>query len=163
MNHKRRIHDAIVGAVVTVGVALGLSACATPMVWDKGGATQQDYNKDSYECEKDARQSGYFGGGIVGAINMQEFFKQCMVAHGWTLRQQSGDSNPSSRPAAATNTTNTDAFANIRNAEDIQKSLDSWRQYLDSGVAKGKLTQEEADRMYREREEFLMKRLNKSR
>src|SRR2546428_9726001 len=71
---------------------LGLSACA-PMVWDKRGATQQDYNKDSYECEKDARQSGCFGGGVVGSMNMKAFFKQCMVAHGWTLRQESTESS----------------------------------------------------------------------
>jgi hypothetical protein len=58
------------------------------MVWDKEGATQQDYNQDHYACEKDARQSGYFGTGIVGAVNMRNFFQECMVAHGWTLRGQ---------------------------------------------------------------------------
>jgi len=62
-----------------------LSACAPTMTWNKEGATQQDYNKDHYTCEKDARQSGYYGSGIVGAININNFFKECMVAHGWTL------------------------------------------------------------------------------
>jgi hypothetical protein len=71
---------------ITVVVGLLPRACA-PMIWDKVGATQDDYNKDSYECEKDARQSGYFGGGITGEINMRDFFKKCMVAHGYTLRQ----------------------------------------------------------------------------
>jgi len=73
------------------GLAIALSAtvlagCAGPMVWDKSGATQSDYSQDSYQCEKDARQSGYFGGGIAGAINLRDFFKRCMAAHGWTLR-----------------------------------------------------------------------------
>jgi hypothetical protein len=56
------------------------------MVWDKPGASQADFNKDQYTCEKDARQSGYFGGGLAGAINMQEFFKKSMVANGYSLR-----------------------------------------------------------------------------
>jgi len=30
------------------------------------------------------RQGGYFGGGIVGQLNAQDFFDRCMVAKGWT-------------------------------------------------------------------------------
>jgi hypothetical protein len=71
---------------MTVVVGLLPGACA-PMIWDKSGATQDDYNKDSYECEKDAPQSGYFGSGIVGGLNMRHFFQEWMVAHGYTLRQ----------------------------------------------------------------------------
>ena len=67
-------------------------AC-TPMVWDKRGATTQDYNKDSYECEKDSRQSGYFGGGFSGAINMQAFFDKCMIAHGWNKKPANNGSS----------------------------------------------------------------------
>jgi hypothetical protein len=65
--------------------AAALAGCA-PMVWDKAGVTQDDYNQDSYQCERDTRQSGYFGGGVVGAMNQRDFFKRCMVAHGYTLR-----------------------------------------------------------------------------
>lgn len=64
-----------------------LSSCAPP-VWTKPGASQQDYATDSYQCEKDARQSGYFGGGIVGAANMVDFQQRCMVAHGWRKLDQ---------------------------------------------------------------------------
>jgi hypothetical protein len=73
-----------------------LSACGAPKVWVKSGATQQDYATDSYACEKDARQSMYFGGGLVGALNMQDFAGRCMVAHGWYLSSQGGtaQSNP---------------------------------------------------------------------
>ena len=70
-------------------LTLGLSACAAPKVWNKAGATQQDYATDSYMCEKDSRQSGYFGGGVIGALNMQDFDNRCMVAHGWYLSNQS--------------------------------------------------------------------------
>lgn len=64
-----------------------VGGCATPMIFDKASGTQAEYNKDSYECERDARQSGYFGGGIFGSMNMKEFFKSCMVARGYTLRE----------------------------------------------------------------------------
>lgn len=62
--------------------------CVTPeiLIWDKPGATQSDYDKDSYECEKDVRQSGYYGGGIAGYKKLREFFKKCMISKGWTLR-----------------------------------------------------------------------------
>jgi hypothetical protein len=56
-------------------------------IWDKPGATHTDYDQDSYACEKDTRQSGYFGGGIIGGLNAREFFKRCMAAHGYELRQ----------------------------------------------------------------------------
>ena len=62
---------------------LMLTACTTTMVWDKPNATQQEYNVDHYACMKDARQSGYSG--LVSTINISSFFKECMVAHGWTL------------------------------------------------------------------------------
>ena len=64
---------------------LCVSACAQN-VWVKPGSSQADYNTDSYACEKDARQSGYFGGGIGGSINMKEFFNRCMIAHGWSVQ-----------------------------------------------------------------------------
>ncbi len=68
-------------------VGLTLCGCATN-VWNKPGATQQDYATDSYNCEKDMRQSGYYGSGILGAINAKNFEERCMFAHGWTLQKQ---------------------------------------------------------------------------
>lgn len=53
------------------------------MMWVKPGATDADFRRDHYECERDARQSGYFGTGLVGAMNMAEFAKRCMRARGY--------------------------------------------------------------------------------
>lgn len=64
-----------------------LTGCAQ-IVWNKPGATQQDFQRDSYQCERDARQSGYFGGGLAGAINFREFQQRCMMAAGWTPTRQ---------------------------------------------------------------------------
>lgn len=74
---------------IIFAIILGVmfSGCATPMIWDKPGGTQQQYNKDSYDCEKDARQSGYFGRGFAGELEMRDFFKRCMTSKGYTLRQ----------------------------------------------------------------------------
>jgi len=67
-------------------LAFILVGCA-PMIWDKSGATQDDYNRDSSECEKDARQNGYYGNELFGTMNMMEFLKRCMVSKGYTLRE----------------------------------------------------------------------------
>lgn len=56
----------------------------TPTTWYKPGASQQDFATTSYECERDARQSGYFGLGLSGAIDMALFQNRCMGAHGYS-------------------------------------------------------------------------------
>lgn len=66
--------------------SLTLSACAS-YIWNKVGASQQDFQRDSYECEKDMRQSGYYGRGLIGALTgttPQAFEERCMAAKGWT-------------------------------------------------------------------------------
>lgn len=73
-------------AIAAVCALTLLGGCAQ-VIWDKAGATKQDYATDTYECERDVRQSGYYGGGLVGAINAQEFGARCMQARGWTARQ----------------------------------------------------------------------------
>lgn len=79
-------------------MALLLAGCAQ-IVWDKTGATQADFNRESYMCERDARQSGYFGGGLIGALNMAEFAQRCMVAQGWAPRRADAPA-PANVPAA---------------------------------------------------------------
>lgn len=59
------------------GSILLLSACTT--YWAMPGATQSDLTRDSYECERDARQSGYFNNGF----ELIAFAQRCMMARGW--------------------------------------------------------------------------------
>ena len=73
---------------VPILAALTLFGCAPSApqtVWTKQGAADGAYQADSYDCEKDARQSGYFGTGLIGAVYMKKFFERCMYAHGWGL------------------------------------------------------------------------------
>jgi len=77
-----------------ISILLTLAGCAPQVVWTKpGGFIKQDYDQDSYACEKDMRQSGYFGGGIAGGIEMNQFFDKCMVAHGWVKQQRTEKSS----------------------------------------------------------------------
>lgn len=68
--------------IALVWLALFLSGCAS-YSWNKPGFTKQEFSKDSYECERDARQSGYFGEGIALTINMRNFMDRCMIARGY--------------------------------------------------------------------------------
>jgi hypothetical protein len=91
INKGLRIYIRLIVMVLIVFVgALTIIASAPNRIWVKPGSTQQDYNKDSYECEKDARQSGYYGTGITRDIEMQNFFSRCMVSKGWSLQESQG-------------------------------------------------------------------------
>jgi hypothetical protein len=61
---------------------IGVTACGRAY-WTKPGFNQSDWNRDSYECERDMRQSGYFGTGWIGAGNAQGFFERCLGARGY--------------------------------------------------------------------------------
>jgi hypothetical protein len=90
-------------APVIIASMLALTSCAS--TWSKPGGTQAEFNKDSYECERDMRQSGGYGTGLVGALNAQGFAGRCMIAHGYTKdttqsASASGTSpDPSAKPA----------------------------------------------------------------
>lgn len=115
-----RVRAARRPAVLTLCLLLFAYACTGPAVtWYKGGATQGDFSRDSYECERDTR--GTFGprptpvthGQMWGWYAMgwdsqvQGFFAQCMTARGWTTtvssranQTQSDQPAAESRPAA---------------------------------------------------------------
>lgn len=69
-----------------LAMSLLLASCAQYQ-WQKSGATQAGFKQDTYECEKDMRQSGYFGGGLLGAYNAYAFGERCMEARGYTKIQ----------------------------------------------------------------------------
>ena len=65
----------VTAPIMTLPIALAclfLAGCAQT-VWVKDGAGQQDFAKDSYGCERDMRQSGYYGTGLAGVANAQGF------------------------------------------------------------------------------------------
>jgi hypothetical protein len=68
--------------MLTMVLGLLVSGCAT-YTWRHPEYTPEKWARERYECEKDARQSGYYGTGIYGAMNMQAFFERCLESKGW--------------------------------------------------------------------------------
>jgi hypothetical protein len=69
-------------------VLLLLATACGPKLWTKPGFSFEEWNRDRYECERDVRQSGYYGGGLIGAINAQGFYDRCLSGHGYTQVMQ---------------------------------------------------------------------------
>jgi len=75
--------------VLSLTMAL-LIGCASHVVYLHPNYTPELLAKDSYECERDAQQSGYFRDSMVGAINAQNFIDQCLAARGWVKTAEEG-------------------------------------------------------------------------
>jgi hypothetical protein len=61
---------------------LAVTGCVR-LVWTKRGVTEQEWRADSYACERDMRQSGYYGTGLAGALNAQDFYGRCLQSKGY--------------------------------------------------------------------------------
>lgn len=75
-------------------LTLGLVDCGARAHWTKTGMTAQEWQRDTYECERDLRQSGYFGNVFEAPGRMQQFYGRCLQAKGYRLvtnsRSQAG-------------------------------------------------------------------------
>ncbi len=98
-----------------------VAGCVTARAtWVKQGGTQSEHDRDTYECERDARQSGYF----EGAMNMREFFGRCMAARGWKLQAVDGDGSPEQVRPSAPSGPDPEALAEERRTAAILKGKD---------------------------------------
>ena len=73
---------AIIHRWMTLIAIVAVTGCARH-VWTKSGLTEQEFRTDSYACERDMRQSGYFGTGLAGMLNSRDFFGRCMRSKGY--------------------------------------------------------------------------------
>lgn len=80
------MNKSIYRGFIVLALAIFISGCSNTKFWQKQGASNADLRRDSYQCEKDARQSN-FGGGLMGGALRQEFYDRCMESHGWTLQE----------------------------------------------------------------------------
>ena len=76
-------------------LALSLAACAPMMVWNKPGASRNDFSRDKYTCEQQAQQRAAYaavnaqGGASQNTmVTNQNLFHSCMNANGWYLGTQ---------------------------------------------------------------------------
>lgn len=90
-----------------------LAGCAA-RVWSRAAYTQADFSRDNYACERDARQSGYYGAGLTGTMNMQGFFNRCMEAQGYTLGSSAASSSISAEPSSNNGLPRSDAECRVR-------------------------------------------------
>jgi hypothetical protein len=75
--------------LAVVAVATTCAACATPTIWSKEGAVEQDFLTIKYKCQKDALALGgsaYIGFGVTQRTADQSVFDACMMADGWRGR-----------------------------------------------------------------------------
>ena len=82
---RRMKHPLLWAVLMVTPLSVGCAPPAPATIWKKDGVTGNAYQADSYNCEKDARQSGYFGSGLIGAVAMKNFYERCMYAQGWRL------------------------------------------------------------------------------
>ncbi len=80
--------------LLVVGVLA--SGCAQT-VWTKSGLTEAEFRADDYACERDMRQSGYFGTGIAGALNAKGFRERCMQSKGYRKATEEEMNSPGFR------------------------------------------------------------------
>jgi hypothetical protein len=86
--------DSIRGAMKRFGTALAvmcLTGCG-PTIYEKPGASTQEFKAASYACERDLRQS------YVGPFEQAGFVERCMNAKGW-VAQKTPPATPISAPA----------------------------------------------------------------
>ena len=83
----RKTLAALAGAFLVAGCA--------PMVWNKAGASQDDFSRDRYTCLQESQQRvggavvNQFGGAASNTVVTNTgLFGSCMNAHGWYLGQQ---------------------------------------------------------------------------
>jgi hypothetical protein len=79
-------------AVLILGMLAFLAGCAgKPMVWYRDGATQQEFSRDSYECERESWKLPKIGYGLAGDMDhshmTRRMYVQCMQARGYELRR----------------------------------------------------------------------------
>ena len=91
---------------LTVAVTLCLGGCGTKAVWVKPGASEEDFARESYECEREARATAGArgpglagGGGLAASFETGGFQSGCLRRRGWVA---AGEVPAESPPPAET-------------------------------------------------------------
>ncbi len=63
-----------------------LVGCVSQTELNMQNSAQEKYNKDSFECERDTRESGFYDG-VIGMREMEQFYWKCMATKGWKSTQ----------------------------------------------------------------------------
>ena len=73
-------HGSFTWKTIAIASSVLLGGCAQTY-WTKPGFNAADWQRDNYECERDARMSAAsFGGNVFSAV---DFFNRCLRAKGY--------------------------------------------------------------------------------
>jgi major membrane immunogen (membrane-anchored lipoprotein) len=70
---------------IIVALLVLLTGCTTHWIIPPGG-TQQEFQKDDYECRKEAVNLTS-NDDVVGVVTFPAWYKKCMKARGYTLEK----------------------------------------------------------------------------
>jgi hypothetical protein len=71
--------------ITILAVAASLTACASPEVWHKSGATQQDVDATTGACQSVAQHIRASSNAVYGGLTSYNYFNNCMVDHGYQV------------------------------------------------------------------------------
>jgi hypothetical protein len=87
-NVRKKIPSVIASSLV-------LGACSVPMIWNKPGATRDDFSSARYVCMQQSQQrvseasiNALGGYSTSSVVTNDDLFSSCMNANGWYLTQQ---------------------------------------------------------------------------
>jgi hypothetical protein len=64
-------------------ITISIAGCSRAL-WTKPGFTTEQWKHDTYECERDIRQTySSFGSDLTGLINARRFHERCLEAKGY--------------------------------------------------------------------------------
>ncbi len=61
---------------------VGILGCAHAYHWAKAEVRQQEWTKDTSECERSAQERAYVARACMGTLMVQNFFDPCLLARG---------------------------------------------------------------------------------
>ena len=71
--------------IILLAPAMMLAGCITPPTYYHPTKSQSDFERDSYDCEMDARQRATYAGSPGNPILIPDYYRDCMTRkHGYT-------------------------------------------------------------------------------
>jgi hypothetical protein len=87
------LRRAVIAGVLALPLLAGCGT-STRKVWHQAGATEMQFRRDRYDCDRENRWVAG-GSGLPGTLAILEAkaqaedgFRECMELRGWTLREE---------------------------------------------------------------------------
>lgn len=74
-------------SILLISVLCFCASCST-LVWDKPGASSQDFNSDVGYCKNDSYTRATNALGQTNPYTQEPLFQNCMMSKGWHLEEK---------------------------------------------------------------------------